>query len=241
MRATPQKPEAKAFGAWANAKSRCTSQNNRAYPKYGGRGIKMCDAWLHDFKQFYADLGPPPPSDTRKNEYQLDRIDNDGDYEPTNCRWATRAQQMANRSVTVRITVDGVTKTLHQWAEDVGLSHHTLLWRRKKNMSPQDVVFNPKYCRQNTKLICIKGNPMNPDMKSISVEEGDYKNLFIILGQWLTGKSIQQPNDSVVAGLLWQKMNATLTARSGGKPQDPGLILHKFPPQSSETETPADK
>jgi hypothetical protein len=70
--------------------ARCLNANHRAYEYYGGRGINVCDRW-RIFENFYADMGNPP------DDRSLDRIDNDGNYELTNCRWATRAEQLANR------------------------------------------------------------------------------------------------------------------------------------------------
>jgi hypothetical protein len=81
----------RAHRIWTNMLTRCRNPNVPAYPDYGGRGISVCDAWTRSFAAFYADMGEPPPGLT------LDRIDNDGNYEPTNCRWATRSQQSSNR------------------------------------------------------------------------------------------------------------------------------------------------
>lgn len=80
------------YGIWAGMKYRCNNPKSRIYNYYGGRGITVCDRWLHSFEAFYADMGPRPSP-----KHSIDRIDNDGNYEPGNCRWATQAQQAANQ------------------------------------------------------------------------------------------------------------------------------------------------
>ncbi len=80
------------YAAWTQAKQRCYNETHRKYPDWGGRGIRMCERWLNSFENFFRDMGPRPSS-----RHSLDRKENDGNYEPDNCRWATRAQQLANR------------------------------------------------------------------------------------------------------------------------------------------------
>jgi hypothetical protein len=84
----------------------------------------MCDRWRNSFENFYADMGSRPGS-----EYSIDRIDNDGNYEPDNCRWATCAVQNRNRRTNVRITLDGVSLTLVEWAERTGINRRTIQYR----------------------------------------------------------------------------------------------------------------
>ncbi len=80
------------YGIWSHIIDRCCNQSCPAFPYYGGRGIKMCDQWRSSFKQFYTDMGPRPSP-----KLTIDRTNNDGNYEPNNCRWATRKQQAINR------------------------------------------------------------------------------------------------------------------------------------------------
>jgi hypothetical protein len=82
------------YRAWQHAKSRCLNPRVWNYENYGGRGIKMCKRWLNSFENFLADMGEKPKP---KRKYSIDRINNDGHYEPNNCRWTTFSQQAYNR------------------------------------------------------------------------------------------------------------------------------------------------
>jgi hypothetical protein len=82
------------YRSWDGMIQRCTNQNHAAYKNYGGRGITVCAEWLDSFEVFLADIGEKPSVDL-----SLDRIDNEGNYEPANCRWATAKEQRANRRV----------------------------------------------------------------------------------------------------------------------------------------------
>lgn len=122
-----------AYSTWHGMHQRCYNPNHKAYHRYGGRGIKVCRRW-HKFENFYADMGEPPP------RHELDRKNNDGPYSPKNCQWATRIQQQNNRSTNRSITIGGATKTVAQWARDVGLKHTTLAGRLDKGWSPERAI-----------------------------------------------------------------------------------------------------
>ena len=107
------------YGVWVGIRRRCEIQKNKAYRYYGGRGVKVCSRWA-SFENFYADMGKRPDG------YQIDRIDNDGDYTPENCRWATKREQMNNKRSNRFIEYDGRRLTLAQWGRRTGLNRSTI-------------------------------------------------------------------------------------------------------------------
>ena len=112
--ATKSRGMTKPYRIWKGMRRRCQDKNDHAYPGYGGRGIKVCDRW-QKFENFYADMGDPP------SDRSLDRINNDGDYELENCRWATRHQQ-SNNSRNIRLlTVGTETLSVRAWARKIGI------------------------------------------------------------------------------------------------------------------------
>lgn len=113
---------------WYAMRGRCTNPRNRAFKYYGARGIKISPTWS-TFHAFIRDVGHRPSSD-----HSIDRINNDGDYEPGNVRWSTRTQQNRNRSTTVSLTHNGATLTVQAWAERIGVSYDTLLGRLNRGM-----------------------------------------------------------------------------------------------------------
>jgi hypothetical protein len=90
--ATHRLSRTRIYRIWTNMKTRCFNPRHRSYADYGGRGITVCDRWRESFSAFYADMGDPP-----NRFYSLDRIDNNGNYEPDNCRWATPLMQTHNQ------------------------------------------------------------------------------------------------------------------------------------------------
>lgn len=111
------------YYSWIMLIQRCTNPNNKDYPNYGGRGIKVCAAWLVAFYYFLYDMGEAPI------KHQIDRIDNDGPYSPYNCRWVTCKENMRNMSRNHMLTFGDKTQALAAWADDYGLLPGTL-WSR---------------------------------------------------------------------------------------------------------------
>ena len=104
---------------------RCYNPHTHEYPRYGGRGITMCDEWKQSFVAFYDWANNNGYSD----ELTIDRIDNDGIYSPENCRWATVTEQANNRRSCIMITRDGKTQSLKQWCDELNISYKTVHMR----------------------------------------------------------------------------------------------------------------
>lgn len=109
--------------AWQSMKSRCLNPLSKGYDRYGGSGITVCERWINSFENFLEDMGTKPEGTS------IDRINNSVGYEPSNCRWATPKVQMNNRTCNRNIEYHGVTKTLSQWAEELGVAKTTLFGR----------------------------------------------------------------------------------------------------------------
>lgn len=130
------------YHSWCGLKSRCYTPSNPKYPRYGGRGIKVCDRWLHSFENFAADMGERP------KDHSVDRKDNDGDYTPDNCRWATASEQSRNTHRARLMTVDGVEYHVAELAEKLGMPPATLFYRYeqgwpKEKMFSKELQWNP--------------------------------------------------------------------------------------------------
>jgi hypothetical protein len=115
---------------------RCNKANDKDYPNYGGRGIRVCESWLV-FENFYADMGEAPEGTT------LDRINNNDGYSKENCRWATSKVQHRNKRTNQYISFQGETMTISDWAEKLNLQYSTL-WRRLKRNLPLEKALVPR-------------------------------------------------------------------------------------------------
>jgi len=110
--------------AWQHIIQRCTNPNDPTWKNYGGRGISICPEWRNDFSAFLAHVGKRPTA-----KYSIDRIDNDGNYEPGNVRWATIHEQATNTRRNRRIELHGQTKTITQWAKQLGVNYQAIQYQ----------------------------------------------------------------------------------------------------------------
>lgn len=125
------------YRAWTSMINRCVNPRNKSFPAYGGRGITVCERWLHSFLNFLADMGPCPAG------FSLDRIDNDGAYEPGNCRWTTRLVQSNNRRNNRHITFNGKTLTVAQWEREQRYPRTTIKNRLHHGWSIERAITTP--------------------------------------------------------------------------------------------------
>jgi hypothetical protein len=126
------------YRTWHSMLVRCYNPNAREYHHYGGRGIDVCDEWRHSFEAFYADMGSRPRGTS------IERINNNAGYSPDNCRWASPKEQMQNTRATARITFDGQTHSIAEWARLKGLSITCLYNRFFHGWSVERALTEPK-------------------------------------------------------------------------------------------------
>ncbi len=135
MRKTPE------YGVWSDMKKRCNNPNSFAYPDYGKRGISVCPEWDNandGFQNFIAFMGPRPST-----KHEIERKDNDGNYCPENCKWATRTEQTRNQRSNVNVTHNGKTQCLTAWAEELGMPYKTLWYRLTSGWTVDEAFSRP--------------------------------------------------------------------------------------------------
>lgn len=125
------------YKAWKNMKGRCLNTNDKRYECWGGRGITICQNWVTSFEAFLKDMGKKPSS-----YHSLDRIDNNKGYCPENCRWATTLEQIINRRCSIKVTYNGMTKTLSEWCRELKVPYRRAYKRMKFFNWPIDQLFN---------------------------------------------------------------------------------------------------
>jgi hypothetical protein len=132
------------YKVWRGMKERCLYSWHQSYKNYGGRGIKVCPEWSNSFVAFrnWAMANGYDPN-AKKGECTIDRIDVNGDYEPSNCRWVNAKVQCNNRRSNHLLTYNGETHTITEWSEITGLTYDTIIVRLKHGWSIEDVLNIP--------------------------------------------------------------------------------------------------
>ena len=127
------------YNVWRNIHQKCMNPNSPQYKYYGGRGICVCDEWKSDFTIFY--------NWAHSNGYHdgltIDRIDNNGNYTPDNCRWVTMKEQSINKRNTVMLEYNGITKSIKEWSDEFGFKREVLRSRLKHGWSVKDALTMP--------------------------------------------------------------------------------------------------
>ena len=127
------------YRIWSNIKQRCGNPKTPAYANYGARGITICDEWRDSYEAFLGDMGRRPTP-----RHTIDRIDNDGNYEPGNVRWSEREEQNRNRRNNVMIDAFGETMCLSAWSQRSGVDRKTLAYRIRTGVPPE-AAMSPTY------------------------------------------------------------------------------------------------
>lgn len=126
------------YRRWLSMKTRCYNPRAPKYRDYGARGIRVCKRWQNDFAAFLADVGEAPSP-----KHTLERVNNDGHYEPRNVRWATPSEQGRNKRGNVVVTFCGESLCLVEWAERVGIGYSTLSYRIRRGWPAEKALTTP--------------------------------------------------------------------------------------------------
>lgn len=128
----------KEYALWEGIKNRCYNTRVQSYRNYGARGITVCERWMDSFDAFLSDVGYAP-----SRSHSLDRIDNNGNYEPGNVKWSTPSQQARNKRTNRLVTFNGVTKCVAEWCDQLGLSRHLIYQRLENGWTPEKALTTP--------------------------------------------------------------------------------------------------
>jgi hypothetical protein len=123
------------YSVWAGMLRRCYNTHEKSYPRYGGRGIFVCERWKTSFEAFYEDMAPRPSP-----HHSLERINNDLGYSKENCIWATNVTQARNKRNNTLLTFNDRTQCLAAWAEELGMKQHTLICRLRRGWTVEDAL-----------------------------------------------------------------------------------------------------
>lgn len=137
-RATHGMSKTNIYMSWSTMVSRCYTPTHGSFPKYGARGVGVCDRWRYSFSHFYSDMGNKPTP-----KHTIERINSAKDYSPDNCRWATQAEQNRNKNNNHIIVYNGRSQCLMDWANETGIGFHTLAARIKNGWTLERAMTEP--------------------------------------------------------------------------------------------------
>lgn len=137
------------YSIYNNMKTRCYNAKSQFYYRYGGRGITICEEWKNDFQVFYEWAMINGYSDG----LTIDRIDNNGNYEPDNCRWVDKRTQAVNKCTNHLVTIEGVTKSLKEWSEIFCINYQTVQDRLKRGWSEEKALKSPVQTKFRRKVV----------------------------------------------------------------------------------------
>lgn len=177
------------YNIWCHIKARCLNPNRKAYKNYGGRGITVDPEWVNSFSNFLRDMGECPQG------YSIERIDNDGNYTKSNCKWIPLPEQGKNTRRVRRITKDGVALTMNEWSKKTGIPYRAIQTRiASLGWKPEDAISvgsQKTSIKYNGKTNCLYGW-----CKELGL---DYE---LVRGRLRRGWSFE---DSVEIGALWTR------------------------------------
>lgn len=177
---THKKSKTRIYGIWCSIKERTRNNNSTSFVNYGGRGISVCEEWSNSFDSFYKW--------SMENGYNenlsIDRINVNGNYEPSNCRWIAMDEQARNKRNTVYITYNGQTFNVHDWSFLVGVPESLIKSRYHSGWNPEDILFKPYSGRKSQKVMAITENgeelifnSKNEAIKSMNVTQYSLEKL----------------------------------------------------------------
>jgi hypothetical protein len=140
-RKTHGKRKTRLYRIWLNMKARCTIESVSQFKNYGGRGITVCEEWANSFQAFYDwAMSNGYDENAPRGKCTIDRIDVNGNYEPSNCRWVSIQAQQFNKSTSKTVTLNGETHTLKEWSDKVGVNYSTMHSRYRAGKPPEEIL-----------------------------------------------------------------------------------------------------
>ncbi len=227
------KQEKRLYNLWHSMRGRCITPTVTFYRHYGGRGISVCQRWIDAFENFVADVGFPPEPEG----YDLDRIDNDGNYEPGNVRWVTHRENVkntrSNRHVTIELDGVPVTKLASEWADQYGIGRPTFCVRMKLGWTGMKLLSKPQPSGYGDRLkIGDIEKPIPEWAASIGISEVGFR---MRMARGWTGQQLLSRNEKWRTSVHHKATEDSLFAELNKSALDDGATRPKESQDASET------